>query len=112
MISEEEFVEIIKELKKYVSMKEEIRKISRKYGADVEFRNGIEERYEIMIVELLEKIFNDTEKILSWWLWELDYGRKYESGCIREIDGSEIDLSTEKKLYKYLLDNRTDENRV
>lgn len=41
---------------------------------------------------------------VDWWIYELDFGRKYTPGCVVELDGKEIDLSTADKLYDFLIE--------
>ena len=50
---------------------------------------------------LLERIF-DTDMI-SYFIYELDYGKKYKAGCVLDENMNEIDLSTPEKLYDYLV---------
>ena len=58
---------------------------------------------EVAIVRLLENVFNDKGHWIQYFLYELDWGKKYEDGCITDIDGSFIRLSTIRELYEFLL---------
>lgn len=58
--------------------------------------------HENIVVNLLEKIFNDTDGILSWWLYEKDYGRNDNFKMWDKFE-NEIDISTSEKLYDYLI---------
>lgn len=40
--------------------------------------------------------------LVSYWCWELEYGKRYKDGCVTEKDGTIIDISTPEKLWKYL----------
>lgn len=53
-----------------------------------------------MLIELLDEIYSSD--MVSYWCWELEYGKRYKDGCITETDGTIIDISTPEKLYKYL----------
>lgn len=60
---------------------------------------------EPMVVFLLEKMFSDTGDI-QYFIYELDYGRKYSDGCVVDTVGGKdiiIDLSSAEKLYDYLI---------
>jgi hypothetical protein len=59
----------------------------------------------IMLQDLLELSFKDNTEHswIEYFIYELDYGRKYTEGCATEADGTNIDLSTPEKLYKFLL---------
>ena len=62
--------------------------------------------HENIVVELLEDMFNDSD-LIGWWLYELDYGRKFKMGDLVD-NGVEIDLSTSEKLYDYLKEKNND----
>lgn len=105
MITKEQFVKIINRLKAYNDLQDKIQELFKENidNREMDFMNAgsICVGHETIVVELLENMF-DTD-IISWWLYELEYGRKYEEGCIQDADGSNIDLSTPEKLYDYLV---------
>ena len=105
IISKEKFVEIINRLKNYNKLQDKI---------DELFKDNIENRerdfinvgsicigHESVVVYLLEKMF-DTDMI-SYFIYELEYGKKYKAGCVLDENMNEIDLSTAEKLYDYLI---------
>lgn len=105
IISKEKFVEIINWLKNYNELQDKI---------DELFKDNIENRekdfmnagsicvgHESVVVKLLEKMF-DTD-IISYWIYELNYGKEYTDGCVLDENMNEIDLSTAEKLYDYLV---------
>ena len=105
MINKEEFVEIINKLRKVNDFVDETNKKARELDDAIisDFYNtmSLSISHENIVVKLLENMFNDTE-IISWWLYEKDYGRKSELKMWDEF-GKEIDLSTADKLYEYLI---------
>ena len=105
-ISKKEFAEIINKLRKVNDFTNEVNSKARKLDDAIEsdFFNAmsLSISHENIVVKLLEKMFNHGDT-LSWWIYELDYGRKYKDGCIVGQDGKEIDLSTAEKLYDYLI---------
>lgn len=107
MISKEEFVKIIEKLKIVNDFVEETNSKARKLNdaiiSDFFNASSLSVSHENIVLQLLENMFNDTE-ILSWWLYELDYGRKFELGCIQDANGKDIDLSTADKLYDFLVE--------
>ena len=105
IISKEKFVEIINRLKNYNELQDKI---------DELFKDNIENRekdfmnagsicvgHESVVVKLLEKMF-DTD-IISYWIYELNYGKEYTDGCVLDENMNEIDLSTAEKLYDCLI---------
>ena len=57
---------------------------------------------ECEVSRLLESIMEDKGEWISYWIFELDFGRKYEDGAITEADGSIIKLETVEDLYNFL----------
>lgn len=109
MITKNEFVDIINKLKEVNDFVEETNERAKKLNDAIisDFYNAmcLSISHENLVVKLLENIFDDNE-IISWWLYELDYGRKYFGGCIQDENGKDIDLSSESKLYDYLIGQR------
>ena len=105
MISKEKFKEIIEKLKKANDFVDEVNEKAKKLDdaiiSDFFNASSLSISHENIVVELLENMF-DTD-IISWWIYELDYGKKYKEGCIQDYNGENIDLSTVKKLYDYLI---------
>ena len=106
MISKEKFVDIINKLQKVDNFVNETNEKARQlnYSVISDFFNAssLSISHETIVVELLENIFEEWN-VLSWWIYELDYGRKYKNGCISDKNGNIIDLSTAEKLYDYLI---------
>ena len=56
-------------------------------------------------VKLLEQIFDDKYDWISYYMWELDFGRAYKDGMITRKDGSNIRLESFRDLYDLLIEN-------
>lgn len=108
MLSRKEFVKIINRLKEtndFVQRtNDEARKLQDAIESDFFNSMSLAISHESLVVKLLENMFNDKD-ILSWWLYELDYGREYKEGCFTENEKI-IDISTTEKLYDYLIEKR------
>lgn len=106
MISKEQFVEIIDRLREtndFVNeTNEKARKLKDAVESDFFATMSLTVSHESIVLQLLENIFNDADYI-SWWLYDLDYGRKYKEYCIQDVDGNAIDVSTAEKLYDFLI---------
>lgn len=59
--------------------------------------------HETVVISLLETMF-ETD-LISWWIYEMDYGSSFSIGDIVEEDGAEPDLTTTGNLYDYLIYN-------
>lgn len=106
MISKEEFVKIINRLKEtndFVNrINDEARKLQDAIESDFFNSMSLSISHESIVVSLLENMF-DTD-LISWWIYELDYGKKFKVGYLIEGDGiTKPDLSTAEKLYDYLI---------
>ena len=105
MISKEKFVEIINKLRNYNYLQNKIDDLFRDNidNKEMDFVNAgsICVGHESVVIYLLENMF-DTDMI-SYWIYELDYGKKYKAGCVLDENMNEIDLSTPEKLYDYLV---------
>ena len=104
MISKEKFVEIINRLKNYNELQNKINDLFKDNidNKEMDFMNAgsICIGHESVVVYLLERMF-DTDMI-SYFIYELDYGEKYKAGCVLDENMNEINLSTAEKLYDYL----------
>ena len=108
MISKEKFVSILEEMKELHDIEDKINELGRKCSndsiRDFGFFSYLTCQDETLI-DLLCTIFKDSD-IISWWIYDLDFGRAYKDGCITEDNGNTIiDLSTADKLYDYLVKN-------
>ena len=104
-ISKEEFVEILNRLRDTSDLVNKVNKLFRDSRDNVEcdFCNGaaLQISHESTVVFLLRKLLKDAVENIDYFIYELDYGRKYELGMITDEDGKNIDFSTAEKLYDY-----------
>lgn len=108
MITKQEFVKIINHLKEANDFVNETNDKARKLNdaliSDFFNASSLSISFEADLVKVLENMF-DTD-LISWWLYELNYGARFKIGCIVEADGiTKPDLSTAEKLYDYLVSN-------
>lgn len=105
IISKDKFIEIINRLKSYNELQEKINGIFDECidNKENDFCNAgsICIGHESVVVELLENMFNTD--MISYWIYELDYGREYKDGYVQDGEGNNIDISTLEKLYDYLI---------
>lgn len=105
MISKEYFIEILDKLKVAEDFVNETNERAKKLGKrlDSDFFNayGTAIFHDGIVVNLLDNMFNTD--MVSYWVWELGYGERYEKGCVQDANGNDIDISTAEKLYDYLI---------
>lgn len=106
LVNKNDFIEIINRLKDYRNLQDKINDLFKDLldNKEQDFCNAgsICIGHESVVVKLLEDMF-ETD-LLSWWTYELDYGKEYKPGCLTE-DDMEIDVSTADKLYDVLIKN-------
>ena len=71
----------------------------RDYGID--FINSPVMEIESEINKYLKAQFNDTDDWISYWMWELDFGKKWKPGTVT-IDGTDVPLGTVDDLWNLL----------
>lgn len=47
----------------------------------------------------------DQYEYINYFIYELDYGRKYETGMITDESGQDIDIHTPNLLYDFISNN-------
>lgn len=107
-LTKHEFIDIINRLRESTELVDKVDEMFRKSRDNIEcdFCNGagLQISHEGTVVNLLEKLMQDKDENISYFIYELDYGRDYQEGCISD-DKVNIDISTAEKLYDYLIVN-------
>lgn len=60
---------------------------------------------EPVVVDLLMEMFDDKDEWIEYWMYEQEFGRKWDHDIAHESDGTEIYLPTAGALYDYLVQN-------
>lgn len=68
---------------------------------------SLEGEYESRYLELLKDVFNDDGDWISYWVYELDFGRKARKNSITDKDGRNIPIKTMKDLYNLLTNEKS-----
>ncbi len=103
MLSKEVFVKTINEVQKVWDYSNSLDKF---------FRENDVEGYIIQpdctdtVVNLLHEIFEEKDKLewISYYCWELDFGRKWVKGTVID-NGKDIILNNAGALYDFLISN-------
>ena len=105
-LSKDEFEDIIDRLKESSDLVSKVDNLFRDSRDNVEcdFCNGasLQISHESIVVLLLKKMMQDSCEDIDYFIYELDYGRKYEPGMIKDENDQDIDFGTTGKLYDYL----------
>lgn len=104
LINKNQFIEIINRLQNYDKLQKEIKILFDGLldNREQDFCNAgsICIGHESVVINLLENMF-ETD-LISWWIYELNYGENYKEGYLIEND-IDIDVSTADKLYDVLI---------
>lgn len=61
--------------------------------------------YESKMASLLSYLMDDSEDDnIGYYIWALDYGRKWKPGTITDKDGKDIPMGTPEQLWKVLME--------
>jgi len=103
MLSKPKFIKFIKELQSIELDIEGVHKALQKLDPD--FGGFYLSRVNTLIVKLLQESVNDQEEWISYWIYELDYGKKWRKGTVTDKNKKDIKLQTAEDLYNYIVEN-------
>lgn len=101
MISKKQFVGYIEKLKELSVVEENINKAFR--GLDTDFNLISFGNYTSLITKILHDVFDDQYDNLGYFLYELDYGKKWKKGKVSYKNGEDIPMGTAEDLYDYMV---------
>ena len=109
MLSEQEFVDIIERLREASDLQDQVDRLFRNSRENIEndFCNAaaLQISHENSVVFLLKRIMCDQYEYIDYFIYELDYGRKYEAGRIKDDNGQDIDIHSPNLLYDFISRN-------
>lgn len=111
MITKEEFVSYMNTLKVITESSRMLSDALKDFDSCSDFGGFSNFRAEGLIVTLLEKLMDDFRddqydiSDISYFIYDLEWGTKWNPFSLRDADGSSIDISTIEKLYDYLISN-------
>ena len=95
VLSKEEFVYYMEEVKKVDDFNDKLNTLFSNYGPD-----GC-----VFLPTHAYTLFTLLHRI-SYFCFELDFGKKYKPGTVLDSNGAEINLSTIDSLYDFLVKNK------
>ncbi len=100
MISKEKFIEYMNELQELNDTYDAINEVAK----ELEMFSLYSIEYEAIILDILKTVFKDKNDWIGYFIFELDFGRKYEDGMI-EFDDIPIPMRNAGELYDVLIEN-------
>lgn len=94
------FERYIKDILKQREFEDNLYSAYKNIGGNCEYFNPVTD----IAVDLISKEFNDEkDSLIAYWLWELDAGKEWKPGYVRDNNGNDIKLETISDLYDALI---------
>lgn len=100
MLTFEEFKGTMERIKKQIELEENLNDALYKMSPDF---GGFSSDTISIIIDLLEKITNDEDKWIEYYIYEADWGKTFKE--VYEADGTPIPLATIEDLYNIIVDS-------
>jgi hypothetical protein len=101
MLTKEKFIRALTELK---SLEEDIDNVHvALQKLDPDFGGFYLSRVSTLIVNLLKDAMNDKYDYIDYFIYELEYGKKWKKGMITDKNKKDIKLQTAEDLYNYII---------
>jgi len=117
MISKEKFIKILTSLKEAEEKDEEYSKAVSSAFDCWALRYVPCDAYTSIIIDLLNEMF-DLQKTdeygsdIDYFIYELDYGKKWKRGMITDKNGVDVDFSDAGRLYDYLIKSEDSDSEI
>jgi len=98
MISKEKFIVYINKIKELRDIYDAINEA----GSKLEMFTIYDTEYESLIVNILQDTFDDKDDWIGYFIYELDFGDKWEEGCVIN-NGVDMSLRNAGELYDILV---------
>lgn len=103
MLTKKQFITRMEELKELYKIEDEIRKAFKKLDPDFGyFSLG---KPISLITNILEDTFHDESQWISYFIYDLDWGKRWTKKSITDNKGKSIKMSTLSELYNVLTEN-------
>lgn len=109
MITKEKFVAIIKEIESLEKDIEDIHIALKKLDPD--FNGFYLTRLLTLILDILESTLNDDDSWIEYFVYELNFGKKWKEGTITQ-NGKGIKIQTAENLYDFLMMNNNEKSKL
>ena len=98
-ITREQFVKLMQKIQKKSDMLDDLNRLFAKYDTDITIFAS--EDLDVA-VEALHAAFGeaDEDDCISYYCWDLDFGRSWEPGMITAENGDDVKLETPDDLYE------------
>lgn len=104
MLSKEKFVATLEHIKEHNVLEHNLCTALEAMSPDSYCCAFVYSKYETLVLDLLKEALGLDPEIdwIEYFLYDLEFGSKFKTGCVVEADGKAVDLSTPAALYDYL----------
>lgn len=104
MLGKEDFLNYMNDLKICIDNQDSLGKALAKMNPDVDNLDyyPINIREEILIVELLTRLLKDETKVLIWFIYDLDWGKKGKRALYDSQTDKYTSIETVDQVYDYI----------
>lgn len=99
MLTYKEFEHYMTDVVNHVTLAEKVDDLCREYRTE---RYITYPELDYDVVMLLEKLMDDKNEWIDYWVFELHCGEQYRDGCVTDKDGTNIPLKTIRDVYDLL----------
>jgi len=75
---------------------------------DPDFGGFYLSRFSTLIIKVLQDAMQDKYDYINYFIYELDYGKKWKKGMITRKNGEDVKLKTPEDLYNYLIETKNE----
>lgn len=101
IMTKEQFIKIVNQIEELNREQEEfsysLHKLDNEFGGCL-----IHNKTITILCDLLKELMNDTSDWISYYMWEINFGKGYYEGCITESNGTPITLRNADDLYNLI----------
>lgn len=99
MITKEKFVNYLKDVENEIRFEEELHSFYYSHNASEPYDTP---QCMDTVVDILDDIFSPEDRDVSYFCFELDFGKDFKDGCVVD-NGVNVDFSSAEALYDYLV---------
>ncbi len=103
LIEYTKFEKYMLKLKELVEDEQELDNAFKKFSP--EWGGFSNEKAIDLTLTLLKELVNDKYGDIDYFIYELEWGKKWYVGCVTSEDGKDIPMATIKDLYNFLKEN-------
>ena len=103
MISYDKFLDYMESFRKKLDDESKLDKALKQISPD--FGGFHDEIGETLFLKMIKELVHDTGEDIDYFIYDLEWGKNWEKGCITTSDGRDIMMRDIDDLYNWLKEN-------